>query len=104
MKKSLKTALIVICVLLVIGIIIGGFFIWRHKTMYIGADAALKCATDDAGVRSSEIFDVDVEFETKRGQSLYEVEFETAEAEFDYIIDARTGEVLSAKAAPEHAE
>lgn len=98
MKKALKTALIILIVLLIIGTAIGGYFIWRHHARYIGADAALGAALDDAGVLAAETFDVDVDFEHKYGRSCYEVQFETAEAEYDYIIDAGTGEVLKAAA------
>ena len=91
MKKALKTALVILIVLLIIGTAIGGYFIWRHHALYIGADAALGAALDDAGVLAAETFDVDV-------RSCYEVQFETAEAEYDYIIDAGTGEVLKAAA------
>lgn len=98
MKKALKTALIILIVLLIIGAAIGGYFIWRHHTLYIGADAALVAALDDAGVLAAEAFDVDVDFEHERGRSWYDVEFETAAAEYDYIIDAGTGEVLKAAA------
>lgn len=90
MKKALKTALIILIVLLIIGTAIGGYFIWRHHALYIGA------ALDDAGVLAAEAFDVDVDFEHERGRSWYDVEFETAAAEYDYIIDAGTGEVLKA--------
>ena len=112
MKKALKTALIILIVLLIIGTAIGGYFIWRHHALYIGADAALGAALDDAGVLAAETFDVDVDFEHKYGRSCYEVQFETAEAEYDYIIDAGTGEVPEggrkitrrpAETAPEHA-
>ena len=95
MKKALKTALIILIVLLIIGTAIGGYFIWRHHALYIGADAALGAALDDAGVLAA---DVDVDFEHEYGRSCYEVQFETAEAEYDYIIDAGTGEVLKAAA------
>lgn len=44
MKKALKTALIILIVLLIIGTAIGGYFIWRHHALYIGADAALGAA------------------------------------------------------------
>ena len=47
---------------------------------------------------AAETFDVDVDFEHEYGRSCYEVQFETAEAEYDYIIDAGTGEVLKAAA------
>ena len=80
MKKALKTALIILIVLLIIGTAIGGYFIWRHHALYIGADAALGAALDDAGVLAAETFDVDVDFEHEYGRSCYEVHFETAEA------------------------
>ena len=92
MKKALKTALIILIVLLIIGAAIGGYFIWRHHALYIGADAALGAALDDAGVLAAETFDVDVDFEHKYGRSWYEVQFETAEVEYDYMIDAGTGD------------
>ena len=50
MKKAFKTVLIVLVVLLVIGAAIGGYFIYRHNSMYIGKDAALQIALSDAGV------------------------------------------------------
>ena len=80
MKKALKTALIILIVLLIIGAAIGGYFIWRHHALYIGADAALGAALDDAGVLAAETFDVDVDFEHKYGRSWYEVQFETDES------------------------
>lgn len=56
MKKALKTALIILIVLLIIGTAIGGYFIWRHHALYIGADAALGAALDDArGARGGDI-------------------------------------------------
>ena len=103
MKKTVKTVLIILLALLLIGAAIGGYFIWRHHTLYIGADAALAAALDDAGLLRAEVFDVDVEFERERGQSWYEVDFETAGTEYDYIIDAETGAVLRGTSAPEHA-
>ena len=89
MKKALKTALIILIVLLIIGTAIGGYFIWRHHALYIGADAALGAALDDAGVLAAETFDVDVDFEHEYGRSCYEVQFETAEAEYDYAPPCR---------------
>ena len=96
MKKALKTALIILIVLLIIGTAIGGYFIWRHHALYIGADAAFGAALDDAGVLAAETFDVDVDFEHKYGRSCYEVQFKPAEGEYDYIVAAGRGEVLKA--------
>lgn len=36
MNKTLKTVLIAFTVLILIGLCIGGYFIWRHQTTYIG--------------------------------------------------------------------
>ena len=41
MNKTLKTVLIIVLALVLIGLCIGGYFIWRHTTTYIGKDAAL---------------------------------------------------------------
>ena len=46
MKKGWKTAVIVLIVLLVLGGAVGGYFIWRHQTSYIGGDKALQTALD----------------------------------------------------------
>ena len=62
MKKAVKTVLIVLVVLLVIGAAIGGFFIYRHNSMYIGKDAALQIALNDAGVSPAAVREKDVEF------------------------------------------
>ena len=62
MKKASKTVLIVLAVLLVIGAAIGGYFIHRHSSMYIGRDAALQIALSDAGVSPAAVREKDVEF------------------------------------------
>lgn len=103
MKKTMRTVLICLLVLLIIGAAVGGYFIWRHHTLYIGRDAALGAAIDDAGVLMADTFDIDVDFEHEHGRSWYDVEFKTAGTDYEYVIDARTGEVLRGTAAPEHA-
>ena len=40
------------------------------------------------------------EFEKKGGKAWYDVEFETFTTEYDYTIDARTGDVLNGRSEP----
>lgn len=61
---------------------------------YIGREAALEKALDHAGVSATDAFHVHVEFDSENGLMVYEVEFETATQEYDYDINARTGEVV----------
>lgn len=102
MKKACKTVLIVLVVLLVIGAAIGGYFIYRHNSMYIGRDAALQIALSDAGVSPAAVRDKDVEFERSRSGAWYDIDFETAGMEYSYSLDAATGEILYRYSEPEH--
>ena len=103
MKKGWKTAIIVLIVLVVIGGAVGGYFAWRHQTLYIGGDKALQTALDHAGLTAAQVYDIDTEFEKERSSAWYEVDFETMGTEYEYIIDAASGSILSSSAKPEHA-
>ncbi|MBR3381570.1 MAG: PepSY domain-containing protein [Clostridia bacterium] len=61
---------------------------------YIGGRAALRIALEDAGVTSSQAQDVDVELETKNGVKVYDIDFEAGGYEYDYVIDAVTGDII----------
>ena len=102
MKKTVKTVLIVLVVLLVLGAAIGGYFIYRHNSLYIGKAAALQIALSDAGVSPAAVRDKDVEFERSRSGAWYDVDFETAGMEYSYSLDAATGEILYRYSEPEH--
>lgn len=102
MKKAFKTVLIVLVVLLVIGAAIGGYFIYRHNSMYIGKDAALQIALSDAGVSPAAVREQDVEFERNRNGTWYDIDFETSGMEYSYSLDAATGEILYRYSEPEH--
>ena len=73
MNKTLKNILIAVLVLVIIGAAIGGYFIYRHNDTYIGAEAALNIALDDAGTTVTMIYSDDVEFEKTRHSAWYEV-------------------------------
>ena len=87
----MKKALIIVLVLLIIGALIGGFFIYRHTSSTIGRKAAIEIALQDAGIDRANAYDIDADYE----HGWYEVNFETAQGEFEYRIDGRTGEILS---------
>lgn len=92
MKVSKKTVLLVLAVVLAIavcGCALGG------KKM-IGKDAALQVALEDAGLTSEEVRDVDIELDRTLTSRRYEVDFEAGRTEYEYKIDACTGEILSA--------
>ena len=56
---------------------------------------AKQAALDDAGVSASEATFVRSRLDYDDGRRVYEVEFYTANREYDYEIDAATGEILS---------
>lgn len=60
----------------------------------IGKDAALEIALEDAGVDKKKAVDIDVELETEKFNKWYEVEFDAGSVEYDYRIQAETGEIL----------
>jgi len=94
MKKVLKALAIVLLLLLIIGGAIGGYLIYRHKHLYIGGDEALRIALADAGISPAALRDKDVEFESNRNGAWYDVDFDTFGMDYEYSLDARTGEIL----------
>lgn len=101
MKKSLKTFIIILAVIVVIGLCVGGYFIWRHNNMYIGQDAAIDIALEDAGLSRSMVYDISAEFEKSHGHAWYDVDFQNHSLEYDYVIDAVNGSILSSSAQPD---
>ncbi|MCD8381015.1 MAG: PepSY domain-containing protein [Lachnospiraceae bacterium] len=61
---------------------------------YIGSNAALEAALTHAGVAASEITKQEIELDSHKGIIVYEVEFETSSMEYEYHINATTGEVV----------
>ena len=99
MNKKAKTILIAVIVIIAVAAI-AVFFVMRSNNSYIGKAAALECAYKDAGVTADEVIEKDADFEKKGGKAWYDVEFETFTTEYDYTIDARTGDVLYSKSEP----
>lgn len=64
---------------------------------YIGADKAKEIAFAHAGVKAADARDIEADLDYEKGRMLYEVEFDANGREYDYDIDALTGEVVRHK-------
>lgn len=63
----------------------------------IGAGAALTAALNHAGVAEESLTGRDVELEEDDGRLLYEIEFKARGMEYEYEVDALTGEILKSE-------
>lgn len=61
---------------------------------YIGAAKAKSIALSHAGLTESAVFDLDCELDYEYGKMVYEIDFEANGAEYEYEIDAISGEIL----------
>ena len=68
----------------------------------ITEDAARQAALTHAGLTESDVQFVQCKLDRDDGRQVYDVEFYTATAEYDYEIDAVTGEILSYDYDAEH--
>lgn len=87
MKKAITTVIILCSFLLSACSLFGG--------KLIGKDAALEIALKDAGVEKTAAIDIDIDYESDKYNKWYEVEFDSGNIEYDYAIQAETGEILS---------
>lgn len=65
------------------------------EQQYIGTEAAKVAALNHAGLKSNEVNFVHAHLESDDGIWQYDIEFHKDTTEYDYDIDALTGEVLS---------
>ena len=61
---------------------------------YIGREKALEAALAHAGLSQSQVRETEAELDWEKGRMVYEVEFKASGTEYDYEIDAKTGEVV----------
>lgn len=61
----------------------------------IGADKAKSIALDHAGLKSSSVTFLKAKLDYDDGRRVYDVEFYSSSKEYDYEIDAATGDILS---------
>ena len=67
------------------------------ENLYIGAEKAKNIALAHASVAESDARELEVGFDTEDGMIVYEVEFKSAGYEYDYEIDAKTGNIIKAE-------
>lgn len=60
----------------------------------ITREQALQIALEDAGFVLSDVMDPDAELDRDSGKLHYDVDFEKNGSEYEYEIDAQTGEIL----------
>ena len=65
-----------------------------NKSQYIGKDKALNIALAKAGLKKSQISGCEVEFECDDGIITYDIEFYCGSAEYEFEIDATTGNII----------
>ncbi len=65
-------------------------------TAKITADQAKKTALDHAGLKESEVTDIDIDLDRDDEILKYEVDFRHGKTEYDYDINAETGKIISA--------
>ena len=61
---------------------------------YIGAEKAKEIVFNKAGVKSSSVTNLDVEFDCDNGILIYDVEFDVGNNEYDYEINAKDGSIV----------
>lgn len=71
-------------------------------TELIGAEAAKEIALSQENLTEDQVTQCKVQLDEDHGQQEYEVEFHYNGSEYDFDIDALTGEVRSRSAEPEH--
>ena len=61
---------------------------------YIGAETARQTALDHAGVTEDQLDYLEADYDYEDGRMVYEVEFAVGGVEYEYDIDAATGDIL----------
>ncbi len=89
--KLFKQLVLVVFILAMVLIVCGCAFGGPKK---IGKDIALKAALDHAGLSVDQAADIDIELERDIRSSWYEVDFEYGRSEYEYRVDAFTGDIL----------
>ena len=67
---------------------------------YIGGEAALNIALAHAGIAREDADRIEIELDCEHGVMIYEVEFVCGDTEYDYDINAVTGDIVKARTEP----
>ncbi|MCD7774065.1 MAG: PepSY domain-containing protein [Clostridiales bacterium] len=93
-----KRAVVTVLCMLVIVFGLGLITVYAAGTIAestaIGTEGAYEIAYNDAGVTSDDIQSIHYEFDFEGGRFVYEIEFTTSNAEYEYVIKASDGTIL----------
>ena len=92
MNKFRKCGLLVI----ILAVMFSGCALGGEKK--IGKDAALQIALTDADLTRDQVTDIDVDLEQNFRSASYEISFECGRVEYEYEVDAYSGDILYSKA------
>ena len=99
MKKfSAKKAIII--AVIIVAVIIAAVAVWYfgfYTAGAIGGSAAKTAALNDAGLTAAQVTGLESDFENDDGFKYYEVSFIYNAMEYEYAIDAASGQVLHMK-------
>lgn len=93
----MKKTAVAICSVALAGVLVSGAVLAKgasEKKNAIGSQSALEIALADAGIRSADARNTKSVFERAGDGYVYDVEFDCGTNEYDYIIDAKSGEIL----------
>lgn len=90
--KNIRRSIVFVVILAVVlsGCAFGG-------AKRIAKSEALQIALTDAGLTKDQVVDVDIELERNVRSAWYEIDFESGRSEYEYRIDAYSGEILSGR-------
>ena len=66
----------------------------NEQTALLTKEEALNIALTDAQLTQADVRDIDIELDWEGGKTHYDVDFEKGDLDYDYEIDAQTGEIL----------
>lgn len=72
-------------------IVVTGF---ASQSAYIGLEAAKEAALKHAGLSAADVTFLEAEYDYDDGRMVYEVEFRFGDTEYEYEVDALTGEIV----------
>ena len=85
----------IVLLIVVLSLVLSGCAFGGGKK--IGKKAALQAALADAGLTAEQVVDIDIEWERDLGSAWYEIDFESGRTEYEYKVNAYSGEILSAR-------
>ena len=65
-----------------------------EESGYISKDEALNKVLTNLGITNNDIYDLSIELDYKYNTTVYEVDFKYNRFEYDYYLNAKTGEII----------